>query len=149
MFRNIFTKSNPARMRYKNDKRSAWLCYLSIMCCCAHFVGIYSNNSIVPEVRMGADIIINIVFMLVVFWASEELKTYNRKWAVFTAFVGVGQLLRAFWLPIRYNELEQLVGNAYNFSRTMMVLSGVFLILGAALSFSNATVLKKYMASIK
>ena len=149
MFNNLFSKRNPARMRYINDKKSAWLCYLSIICCAAHFVGIYANNQVVPEVRMGADIIINIVFMLVVFWASEMVKTYNRKWSFVLAFVGFVQIARVFWLPVRYNELEQLVGGAYNTSRVLMALSGIFLLLGAALSFSNSTLLRKYMASIK
>ena len=149
MFKFMITKPNPARMRYKNDKKSAWLCYLSIMCCAAHFVGIYSNNFVVPDVRMGADIIINILFMLIVFWASEMVKTYKRAWSGVLAVLGAVQLYRVFWLPARYNELEQLVGGAYNYSRMTMALSGIFMILGALLSFSNSTLLKKYMTSLK
>jgi glucan phosphoethanolaminetransferase (alkaline phosphatase superfamily) len=108
-------------------------------------VGIYSNNSITPDVRMGSDIIINIIFMLVVFWASEMVKTYKRKWAVVLALVGAVQIGRIHWLPLRYRELAQLQGRAFTYVCVTLALSGVFLLLGAAQSYLNSTILKIHM----
>ncbi|MCL2702573.1 MAG: hypothetical protein FWE91_03075 [Defluviitaleaceae bacterium] len=143
----MMKKRNPARMRYTADSRSAWLCYFSILCCIAYFIAVYSSNTIAPDVRMGVDVVANIVFMLAIFWASEMVKVYNRKWSVALAGFGLVQIGRVFWLPVHYNELEQLVDGSYVFVCATLAASGVFLLLAAALSFSNSTLLKKYLDS--
>jgi hypothetical protein len=98
---------------------------------------------------MGVDIILNILFLLIVFWASEMVKIYDRKWSVVLVVVGLTQIGRVFWLPMYYNELEQLVEGSFSFSLATIVLSGVFLLAAAVLSFSNSTLLRKYLLSIQ
>jgi hypothetical protein len=132
-------------MRYKNDSGAAALCYLSIVLNVVQFIAFYSNNTVVPNLRTGADVVINIVFMLLVFWASEMVKVYDRKWAAALVGIGALQALRVLWLPAYFHELEQLVGPSYDFIRAATVLSGISLAAAAALSFSNATILRKYM----
>ena len=135
---------NPARMRYKNDTRSAALCYLAIVLNIIQFVSFYANNTVVPNLRTGADVTINIFFMLIVFWASEMVKVYNKKWAVILALIGQVQVLRVLWLPAYFHELEQLVGPSYYLVCVMMILSGVSLIAASVLSYSNSVLMSYY-----
>jgi hypothetical protein len=136
---------NPSMMRYKTDTASAALCYLAIAFNVAQFIAFYANNTVAPNLRTGADVVINILFMLVVFWASEMVKVYDRKWAVGLAFIGIIQALRVLWLPAYFHKLEQLVGSSYYLICTATILSGLALAAASALSYANSTILRNYM----
>jgi hypothetical protein len=142
-------KRNPARMRYKNDSRSAQLCYLSIVCDVAYFIAVYASTKIIPDMWMGADVILNILFMLIVFWGSEMLKVYDRRWPFIIAALGSVQILRVFWLPIKYRELEQLMGTSFTFVCASLALSGLFLFAAAMYSRFNSQLLNNYLKSEK
>lgn len=135
------------RMRYKNDKLSSGLCLLAIAFDIAYFIMIYASSTIVPDAATGIDVIINILFMLVAFWASEQAKVYDRKWSFGIMALGVVQFARLLWLPEKYNELGQLVGVPYLMVRVMLIGSIVTLLASGIICFTNSTSLKKYLSS--
>lgn len=138
-------KRNPQRMKYQPDKVSYWFCILSIVINMVYFVSVYSNRSVVPDVAVGTDVLINIIFMMVVFLASEKLKGYTRNWNKYISIVGVLQILRIFWLPMHYNKLGMLEGTKYILTLSYLITSGVFLIIAGI----NATINQKILNSIK
>ncbi|MCL2592200.1 MAG: hypothetical protein FWD82_02425 [Defluviitaleaceae bacterium] len=136
---------NPEKLRYRNDKRSASFINLAILLNAVFFITVYSNSSVSPDRFMGIDIIINILFMLVAFYAGEMIKVYNKKWSCITVGIAVIQILRIFWLPARYNSLEELVGNSYLIAISALAVSGLFLLISAIRSYRLSSVLEKYL----
>ena len=138
-------KRNLERMRYKDDTLAANMCLLAIVFDVAHFIILYSSTSIVPDYQMGIDIIINILFLLIAFLASEEAKVYSRKWAFVIMGVAVVQAARMFWLPLAYHGLGQLEGAGYLAACLSILVSAVFMLAGGIICYVNASALQKYL----
>jgi hypothetical protein len=130
-------------MKYQTDKLSSWLCILSIIANMAYFVSIYTNRSIDPDWVTGADVLINIIFMMVVFLASEKLKIYSKNWNIIVLIISAFQALRIFWLPSHYKGLEMLVGGRYIFAVVCLMVSTVMLFAGGINATINSRILSK------
>lgn len=89
-------------MRYKNNTSSFWLCILAICLNVAMFLIIYKDKNCTPDVQLGLDLLINILVLLAAFLIAERTKTYNVKGGYFAIGLGVVELLRIFWIPLRY-----------------------------------------------
>jgi hypothetical protein len=139
-------KRNLERMRYKTDTLASGLCILSIVFDVWYFVTLYSSTTVVPDRWMGVDILINILFMLAAFLASEEAKVYAGKWAFVMFGLAAAQLARAFWLPELYRELEQLTGAAYQTARLTMLASAALMLLAGLVCRRNSAALRKFLA---
>ncbi|MDO5111029.1 MAG: hypothetical protein Q4E65_01870 [Clostridia bacterium] len=129
-------KRNPARMKYQKDTRSSLLCILSILFNVYYFISVFRSGNITPDVVMGLDVIINIVFMMLVFLTSEKLKAYAPKWNRIAAALGVFEALRVFILPLHYHKLGMLTGGLYMGAVAALLLAALCLI-GAGV---NATI---------
>lgn len=132
---------NADRMQYQSDKLSYWLCVLGIVFNMVYFVAVYTNRSIVPDVTIGADVIINIIFMMVVFMASEKLKAYSKHWNVYAILAGAVQFFRTLWLPNHYKQLEMLIEKKYTFVIACLIISGSLLILAGINATINGRIL--------
>ena len=131
------------RMQYQSDKLSYWLCILSIICNAVYFVGLYTNRAIAPDVTIGADILLNIVFMMIVFLSSEKLKGYEKKWNGYIIIVGAVQVLRIFWVPMHFNRLEMLIEGRYTLAIVSLVVSGILLLVAGINSTINIRILSR------
>lgn len=85
---------NPEILRYRNNKMAFNLCMLAIALQCVAFIYLYRSLQWTPQFNTGLDIIINIVFLLVVFLASEKVKTYHVKWGIALIIIGAINSLR-------------------------------------------------------
>jgi hypothetical protein len=141
-------KRNLERMRYKNDKLASGLVLLSIVGNVVFFVSIYTNNNIISDHRTGVDIVINLLFLLTAFLASEEVKVYKRKWVFVVVLLAALQFYRVFWLPGHYLELEQLVGRAYFVARYSMLFSALAMTLAGVVCWINSTALRGYLKNV-
>ncbi len=142
-------KRNIERMRYKNDRLASWLCLLSIVFNVWYFITLYSSFTVAPDQWLGIDILINILFLLAGFMASEKAKVYAKEWSYVMFCMAAAQLARMFWLPERYHELEQLVGGAYLTARFTILASALLMLLAGAVCFVNSTALRKYLAGTR
>lgn len=136
-------RRNPERMKYQTDKLSYWFCILSIIANMTYFVSIYTNRSVDPDWVTGADVLINIIFMMVVFLASEKLKIYSRNWNIVVLVIGALQALRIFWLPSHYKGLEMLVEGRYVFAVVCLTISAAMLFAGGINATINSRILSK------
>lgn len=134
---------NAERMQYQVDKRSYWLCMLSIVLNMVYFVSIYTNKAVAPDITIGADVIINIIFMLVVFLSSEKLKAYQKKWNIYVMLIGAIQLLRIFFVPLHFSELEMLIGKEHTLAVAWLSASGILLLLAGINSSINIKILSR------
>lgn len=134
---------NAERMQYQSDKLSYWLCILSVVCNAVYFVGLYTNRYVAPDVNIGADILLNIVFMMIVFLSSEKLKTYEKKWNGYIIIVGAVQILRIFWVPMHFHQLEMLMEGKYTLAIVSLVVSGILLLIAGINSTINIRILSR------
>ncbi len=140
-------KRNPARMQYQKDTLSAFLCILSIVFNVYYFICAFSTDTIKPDVILGLDVLINIIFMMVTFLASEKLKVYSKNWGAIVILMGVFEIARILILPEHYRKLDMLGGFAYIQTVAALALAGASLIAAGLNSAANLRVLKKYAQS--
>ena len=132
------------RMQYQPDKLSYLLCTLSIIFNMIYFVSIYTNRDVTPDVTIGADVLINIIFMMIIFLAGEKLKGYEKKWNIYVILVGIVQISRILFVPRHFNELEMLVGIKYTLSIVWLLTSGILLLLAGINSTINGRILSSF-----
>ena len=91
------------RMRYEKNKLSSRLAILAIVFNGIYFVSIYRSNvgSYYYMLLLGASILYNLIFMLVVFLASEGAKNYKAMYSPIMIIIGLLQIVRIFILPLR------------------------------------------------
>ena len=89
-------------MRYKNNTSSFWLCILAICFNVAMFLIIFKETNCTPDYQLGIDLLINICVLLAAFLLAEKTKTYDKRGGYFAIGLGVIELLRIFWIPLKY-----------------------------------------------
>ena len=120
------------RMRFTKNTLSSGLALLAILFNVLYFVSIYKSDvgSYYYNILMGASVLYNLIFMLVVFLASEGVKGYKASFAYVLLVVGALQILRIFYLPmqahaavVKVNKQEVLVMQTAQFLRIVVYLS--------------------------
>ncbi len=89
-------------MRYKKNKLGANLALGAIAFDCLSFMFLYSvvGTSYYSTWAIAFDVIFNLVFLLITFLLSEQVKNYNSKLVILQIIFGVCQIGRIFWLPL-------------------------------------------------
>jgi len=140
------------RMRYEKNKLSANLALVAIVFNALYFVSIYKSNagSYYYVLIMGISILYNLLFMLIIFLASEGAKNYKSWYSYVLMIAGVLQIVRIFILPLsahnaRISQAGQQVpvmGNG-QFIRVIIYLS-----LSAVCCIAAGITLKKKSADL-
>ena len=96
------------RMRYVKNTASSRLCYLAILLNVLYFVSIYKSDvgSWYYQMLVGGSIVYNLLFMLIIFLASEGVKNYQKKYSYVLFAAGVLQVARIFILPMQAHQAE-------------------------------------------
>lgn len=131
------------RMRYVKNTASSRLCYLAILLNVLYFVSIYKSDvgSWYYQLIIGASIVYNLLFMLMVFLASEGVKSYQKNYSWLLYAVGAFQIVRIFIIPARAHHAvvqlggaETVVMGAAQYIRVVIYLAGsAACLIGAAL----------------
>ena len=120
------------RMRFTKNTLSSGLALLAILFNVLYFVSIYKSDvgSYYYNILMGASVLYNLIFMLVVFLSSEGVKGYKLSFAYVLLVVAALQILRIFILPMRaheavvkVNKQEVLVMQTAQFVRIVVYLA--------------------------
>ncbi len=101
------------RMRYVKNTASSRLCYLAILLNVLYFVSVYKTDvgSWYYQILIGASIVYNLLFMLMVFLASEGVKNYQLNYTWLLYVLGGLQIVRIFILPTQaHNALISIGG---------------------------------------
>lgn len=146
-------------MRYKKNKLAANLALLGLVFGVLYFMfiyGIYAEGKYSDAVKnffykpqLGASVILNLVFLLLVFYCSEEVKAYNKKFAYIEFVIAAFQIGRIFYYPV-YGHIK----NAMNLG--LMITCIIFLASSAAcliasgvFGISRAIAHEKHLAQIE
>ncbi len=89
-------------MRYKNNTASFWLCILAICFNVAMFLIIFKETNCTPDFQLGIDLLVNICILLAAFLLAEKTKTYDKRGGYYTIALGIIEVLRIFWIPLKY-----------------------------------------------
>ena len=146
------------RMRYVKNTTSSRLCYVAILLNVLYFVSIYKSDvgSWYYQILVGGSIVYNLLFMLMVFLASEGVKSYQKNYSWMLYVIGILQAVRIFILPmqahsavIKLGSVETVVMETPQFIRCIIYLAGsaVCLIAAAAINQQKAAALEKHIGA--
>ena len=151
------------RMRFVKNTMCANLCYLALLLDVFYFVLLYRSDvgTYYYTIQIGAYIVYNLLFLLIVFLSSEEVKNYNKTYSFILLAVGAMQIVRIFVIPmaahaatITVDGAEVAVMGDSQFIREVIYLavSAVCLIASAVLNVIRCNTLEahnKYLESQK
>lgn len=148
------------RLRFTKNKFSANLSYLAIVVNALYFVSIYSSDvgSWYYKIMIGASVLYNLIFMLTAFLASEGVKGYKLGYGYVLLVLGVLQILRIFYIPmkahtdmIKLGETEELVmGNGqFILVCAYLVGSAALCIIAGVVAIAKTTTLRAYEAELQ
>ena len=104
------------RMRFTKNTLSSTLDILAIVFDVFYFINIYKSDvghnvgNFYYQIRIGASIIYNLVFMLAAFLSSEGVKNYKKEYCYILLVIGVIQIVRIFILPAQAAAAEITIG---------------------------------------
>ena len=145
------------RMRFTKNTLSSGLALLAILLNVLYFVSIYKSDvgSYYYNILIGASVLYNLVFMLVVFLSSEGVKGYKIGYAYVLIVVGLLQIVRIFILPMRahtatvtINQQETIVMQTAQFIRVNLCASSVCCIVAGIVGIQKSRTLSAYMATL-
>ncbi|MDD3999461.1 MAG: hypothetical protein PHX62_01020 [Bacilli bacterium] len=133
------------KRKYKTDSLSFFLAIIGLIANVFYFFTFYkNNNNYYYSYMMGISVLYNLIFMLIVFLAAEEIKNYRRPYSVLLFVIGLIQIFRIFFYPKQALDAGFLDPKSYMLLAIYLLISSVFLISSAVVSFWNSTTLKRY-----
>jgi hypothetical protein len=148
------------RMRYEKNKLSSTLAILAIVWNALFFVSIYKSDVGVwyYSILVGASIVYNLLFMMIVFLISEGSKSYKINYSYVAIVVGALQFVRIFIYPrLAHAAQTQATGEIVQVMKTpqyvrvvvYLVASGICLIASAVIGIQKCNALKKHMGQMQ
>lgn len=125
------------RLRYQKNSLSYLLALGGLVFNCLYMVKLLADPDIVPDIHVGVDVVVNIVFLLFVFLGAEKLKVYNKTWSYLVAGIGLINFARIFYLPTRLLNLEtpQILQSDFNLMALYLLISGGLLLAAAVVCY--------------
>ena len=130
--------------RYKKNKLGSSLALFGIVFACVYFIFLYSqvkNENYYYRWPIAIDVVYNLIFLLVIFLCSEQVKNYDRKMFYVQIILGVMQFVRIFWLLLAGITETAYVKLADVEYRGAVLSTGTFAILAVGLAGSGACVI--------
>ena len=149
------------RMRFVKNTMCANLCYLALLFDVFYFVLLYRSDvgTYYYTIQIGASIVYNLLFLLIVFLSSEEVKNYNKSYSYILLAVGAMQIVRIFVIPMAAHaatitvdgaEVAVMQNSQFIWSVIHLVISAACLIVSAVVNIIRCNMLEahnKYLES--
>ena len=148
------------RMRYTKDKLSANLVLFAIILDALYFVKLYQmdRGSYFYNWEIGASVIYNLLFLLIAFLCSEGCKNRLSGYMPTLLFLGVMQFVRITQMPAKALKAVIIVGDTetsaitkgeYAYLITLLIVSGICLLVAAVTNTVNNKRLHDYMKTLE
>lgn len=152
-------------MRYKKNSLASNLAILSLLFEFLFFLTVYGQKSSGIEVKfsesvlggeyvytymMGLSVLLNLVILLGVFLASQEIKNYNKRYCYFVWAVAIVQIVRIFLYPMQVYNATLASGSpliakySYIFMIVWLVLSALCLAASGAIGYYRTKQLETF-----
>ena len=147
-------------MRFIRNTASANLCYLGILFNVFYFVNLYQSDvgTYYYQIFIGASIVYNLLFLLVVFLASEAVKNYVQKYSYLLLAIGAMQVVRIFYIPMRARAAITAVNGVdvpvmgdgqFYLLLVYLLISAVCLLASAAVNYKKCRELAEHMKTLE
>ena len=137
-------------MRYASNKFGFWFCILAIVLDVAMFLIIYTEKNCTPDFQLGIDLLVNVIFLL-----AEKMKVYSLK-STYVGFAVAGiQILRIFWIPLKYflhetsAGLRGLSGGQFTWCIILLIASALSLVAASIVTMQRSIRLSKHLKEIE
>ena len=152
------------RMRFTKNTLSSTLAILAIVFNVFYFVNLYKSDvnhnvgNFYYQIRIGASIVYNLIFMLAAFLSSEGVKNYKQQYCYVLLVIGVLQIVRIFLLPAQAAATEITIGGVTTkvmetaqHTRVViyLLLSAAGCISGGLIGIRRCRELSEHMASLE
>lgn len=148
------------RMRFVKNSTCSNLCYLALLFDVFYFVLIYRQDvgNYYYTIQIGASIIYNLIFLLIVFMCSEGVKNYHKGYSYILLAVGVMQFVRIFVIPTRAHtttmvikEVEQIVMGGWTYTKAVayLAISGAAILFSAVINILRCNALEAHVKSLE
>jgi hypothetical protein len=141
------------KLKYQTNASASLLTFLSLACSViALFMLINYDNfgtggssiRTIPDHRIGIEIAIGIVTMLLTFLAAEKVKVYDRVWSFFGLFVlAVINIARIYHLPVYTFGLGWIPASVYQTTVILFAVAAALLIVAGVLSTTKVLLLDR------
>ena len=132
------------RMRFVKNTMCANLCYLGLLFDVFYFVLLYRSDvgTYNYTIQIGGSIVYNLLFLLIVFLSSEEVKNYNKSYSYILLAVGAMQIVRIFVIPMAAHAATIIVDGAEAsvMGNSQFIRSVIYLAVSAACLIVSAVV---------
>ena len=143
-------------MRYKKNKLGANLALLGIVFGCIYFLILYAqvkNNNFYYTWEIAFDVIYNLFFLLFVFLFSEQVKNYKKKLFPAQLILGVLQIARIFWLPLKgitnmNGDVTVITTSTFILMTVCLAASGACIIASAIIGFIRAKAVEDFAKKV-
>ena len=151
---------NKDRLRFSKNKLSSNLILLAIAVNALYFVSIYGSDvgNYYYSLFIGASIVYNLVFMLLAFLSSEGVKSYKPGYAVSAMILGVLQIARIFYIPMKALKAKNpvvggdsstvMTGGQFRYVTACLCISAVLLVCAGTIGIAKTNTLKKYQQEL-
>ncbi len=145
------------RMLYTKDKLSANLILFAIVLDALYFISIYQKDvgNYYYTWEIGASVIINLLFLLTAFLASEGVKNRKSGYSPMLVILGAIQFIRIGQLPVRAFNAPAVEGmkvmeeGQFYYLITCLIISGLCCLVAAVISYINNRTLRNYIQSLE
>ena len=134
------------RLRFTKNTTASTLAIVAIVFDVLYFLNIYNsdvNNNVGDfyyQIRIGGSIILNLLFMLAAFLASEGIKNYKKSYGYLLAVLGIIQVVRIFILPMQAHNTDVTVAGVTSkvMGDAQFITVVIYLLISAAACFGAA-----------
>ena len=146
------------RMRFVKNTLCSNLCYLGILLNVFYFVLLYRSDvgTYYYNIQIGASIVYNLLFLLIVFLSSEGVKNYGRSYSYILLAAGAMQIVRIFVIPLAAHTAmiegtETAVMQSSQFIRSCIYLavSAACLLISAMVNLIRCRELDEHMKTLE
>ncbi len=134
-------KFKAEKMFYQPNGFSYKLVFLAILANTVFIV--FTNTAIKPTMDIGISILFNVVYLMFLFFLSEQLKVYSKKWAIVSMIVALFQIYRFVDTPIAYSD--QLENSRFMLLSAMLLVQLIALGLAGYTTHQKANLIDEYL----
>jgi purine-cytosine permease-like protein len=147
------------KMRYQKNSSAYGLVLLSLI---TGMIGLFMlinydqfitegdlNMRIIPNLRVGVEILIGIIMMLMTFLGAEKVKLYDYKWSFYWIFVLAGvNVFRIFNLPIYAEKQGWIPESTMYIVMAFYAATAGLLIAAGVISARKVIILRNHMKEL-
>lgn len=136
------------KMRYQTNKTGYSFILLGLAISIVALFSIITPPSIIPNLGIAVEILINIVLLLVTFLAAERCKAYSKQWAI-TSFVIAGiHILRIFYMPTSLVAKGQITYMEFLWIVIYLIAAAASISFGALITLRKNAILMKHLREL-